>query len=158
MFDGQLYEIPFEGGQHFRGARRDRDLWSIQQNLRAGVPGTRAGQCDHAAEPALSHPAFAGCGHAGVRWQHADAQTVRDPGDAAATITAHANDTVQATSGGTIEDKWASAWSLLNGTFFEPPQKKCPIFGIGEACIISLDQAPTAAFVASGVAIVAEAP
>jgi hypothetical protein len=158
MFDGRLYEIPFEAVS-ISAAQDVIAIYGASSKIFALVY-LELGAGNVVTPQNLRFrirrlPATVTPGSGGTT---PTPKPFSGSGDAAATITAHANDTVQATTGGTPEDKWATAWSLLNGTFFEPPRKKCPIFGINEACIISLDQAPTAAFVANGVAIVAEAP
>src|ERR1044072_7052875 len=61
-------------------------------------------------------------------------------GDAAATITARQNDTVQATTSGTAVDIQSDAWNIVNGYIFVPPVlSRPPINGISGAFIASLD-------------------
>jgi hypothetical protein len=65
------------------------------------------------------------------------------PGDAAATVTARQNDTVQATTNGTAIDLWDDQWNIINGFIFVPPiPSRPPIIGISGAFILSLDTAP----------------
>jgi hypothetical protein len=76
--------------------------------------------------------------------------------DAAASFTAHANDTTQATTSGTALDYAPDVWNLINGydMLFAPEDR--PVINPNEAFIVSLDQAPSQAINCSGVAIVAE--
>jgi hypothetical protein len=71
-------------------------------------------------------------------------------GDAAATVTARANDTVQATTSGTAIVLHSDVFNTVNGyQFFWPPQD-IPTFGLSEACVLSLDTAPTSTMNMSG--------
>lgn len=65
-------------------------------------------------------------------------------GDAAATITARQNDTVQATTSGTAVDLQDDAWNIVNGYLWCPPvPSRPPVIGISGAFIVSLDTAPS---------------
>lgn len=76
-------------------------------------------------------------------------------GDAAATATAHVNDTTQATTSGTAAVLHADVFNTINGyQFFWPPNDQ-PTFGLSEAAILSLDTAPTG-MTMSGTLIFAE--
>lgn len=77
-------------------------------------------------------------------------------GDAAATATAHANDTTPATTGGTAVVLHSDVVNLVNGyQFFWPPEDR-PTAGLSEALVFSLDSAPLAARTMSGTLIFAE--
>ena len=77
-------------------------------------------------------------------------------GNAAATVTARANDTTPATTGGTAEVLHSDTFNLVNGYQFFFPQDDRPDFGLSEACVLSLDSAPAAARVMSGTLYFAE--
>lgn len=65
-------------------------------------------------------------------------------GDAASSATARINDTVQATSSGTIIDIWDDAWNIVNGWFWSPPIPSSSPMAIGGAAFrLSLDTAPS---------------
>lgn len=65
-----------------------------------------------------------------------------NPNDAAATVTAHANDTSQATSGGTAVDIYDDAWNTINGFPWYPPiPGRPPVCGLSGAIVLSLDTA-----------------
>jgi hypothetical protein len=66
------------------------------------------------------------------------------PNDTAATITAQANDTTQATTGGTAQTLFADAINVINGYLFLPPAEDRPIVAPSQAFIVSLDSAPGA--------------
>lgn len=70
-------------------------------------------------------------------------------GDAAATVTAHANDTTQ-TSGGTSVTIRGEDWNLINGYQYLAIPKKEIIFPPSQAFILSLDGAPAAGRVVNG--------
>lgn len=77
-------------------------------------------------------------------------------GDAAATATARANDTVQATTSGTASTLLSDVFNTVNGyQFFWPPDDR-PTFGLSEAAIVSLDQAPSSGLAMSGTLWLAE--
>jgi len=63
-------------------------------------------------------------------------------GDAAATVTAHANDTTQATTGGTAVEIYNDVWNTVNGFVWYPPiPGRPPIATISTAVTVSLDTA-----------------
>lgn len=69
-------------------------------------------------------------------------------GDAAATSTARANDTVQMTGTGTTIH--SDVFATLNGiSWFWPPEDR-PVIGLSQGMSLSLDTAPTAALTMSG--------
>lgn len=77
-----------------------------------------------------------------------------DPGDAAASFTAHANDTVKATTSGTavtIEENGAFLYSGWDYTFPNPP-----VFGPSEAIVVELITTPSATWILSGSVLVEE--
>lgn len=77
-------------------------------------------------------------------------------GDSAATVTARANDTVQATSSGATDVLHADVFNTVNGyQFFWPPNDQ-PTVGLNEAAVISLDTAPAAPMTMSGTLYVEE--
>jgi hypothetical protein len=81
------------------------------------------------------------------------------PGDAAATATARANDTTQATSSGTAVDLWSDQWNLLNGFLWVPPSVgRPPVIGLSGAFVVSLDAAPGSAVFCSGTVVFEELP
>jgi|ERR1700733_7999132 len=61
-----------------------------------------------------------------------------EPNDAAATVTAHANDTTQA-SGTTTVVLARDGYNVVNGYLFQPPESDRPVFAPGEICVLSLD-------------------
>lgn len=72
-------------------------------------------------------------------------------GDAAATATAHANDTVQTAVGsGSKVVLHSDVFNLVNGYQFFWPTKDIPDAGLNEALVLSLDTAPTSAVHISG--------
>lgn len=80
--------------------------------------------------------------------------TVATPGpiittDVAATVTARTNDTVQATSTGTVVDM-PDTWDLPFGYLWMPPEADRPIIGNSGAFVLSLDSAPSSAIVCNG--------
>lgn len=66
-------------------------------------------------------------------------------GDAAATITARANDTTQATSSGTALDIRSDVYNPINGYQFLPAPEDRPACNPSEAFVWSLDTAPSSA-------------
>lgn len=71
-------------------------------------------------------------------------------GDAAATATAHVNDTSQATTSGTKAVLHADVFNTVNGyQFFWPPDDR-PVIGLSEAAVLSLDTAPSSAMTMNG--------
>lgn len=65
-----------------------------------------------------------------------------NPNDAAATITAHANDTTQATSSGTAVDLYDDVWNTVNGFVWYPPiPGRPPVCPLGGAIVFSIDTA-----------------
>jgi hypothetical protein len=80
-------------------------------------------------------------------------------GDAAATATARANDTTQATSSGTAIDIWDDVWNLVNGYVWMPPVVGRPfIIPPSGAFILSLDSAPAAARTTNASVVFEELP
>jgi hypothetical protein len=77
--------------------------------------------------------------------------------DAAATATAHANDTTQATSGGSAIDLWDVVWNSVNGYFWEAPAGRPLIIPPSGAFVLSLDTAP-ASLVSNGSVLFEELP
>lgn len=72
-------------------------------------------------------------------------------GDAAATATARANDaTTQASTSGTPQTLHADVMNTVNGFSFFWPPNDIPTFKPGEACVLSLDTAPSSALTMSG--------
>ena len=78
------------------------------------------------------------------------------PNDAAATLTAHVNDTTLATTSGSAAILFARAWELLNGFFWMPPPESRPIVAPGQALIVRLGTAPSASMTGSGYCVVEE--
>lgn len=76
--------------------------------------------------------------------------------DTAASFTAHANDTTQATTNGTALDYTPDVWNLVNGYDMLYAPEDRPVVNPNEAFIVSLDQTPSQALNCSGVAIVSE--
>lgn len=65
-----------------------------------------------------------------------------NPNDAAATITAHANDTTQATSSGTAVDVYGDVINTVNGWVWYPPVPgRPPVAGLSGAMVLSIDTA-----------------
>ncbi len=77
-------------------------------------------------------------------------------GDAAATVTARANDTVQATTSGAVATLHSDVFNTVNGFQFFWPPNDMPTIGLSEAAILSLDTAPVAPLVMSGTFYLAE--
>jgi hypothetical protein len=77
-------------------------------------------------------------------------------GDAAATITAHANDTTQATTNGTALDIRSDAYNPINGYQYLPAPEDRAAAGLSEAIVFSLDTAPGSAETSSATAVFAE--
>lgn len=71
------------------------------------------------------------------------------PASASSGITAHANDTTQA-SAGTITTLFGKTWQLLNGLFWLPLPEFFPLIAPATGFIVSLDTAPSAAMKLSG--------
>jgi hypothetical protein len=71
-------------------------------------------------------------------------------GDVAATVTARANDsTTQASSSGATDILLSDVFNTVNGYQWGWGDNR-PTFGLSEACILSLDQAPTSPLFMSG--------
>lgn len=65
-----------------------------------------------------------------------------NPNDAAATITAHANDTTQASTSGTAVDLYGDVINTVNGWVWYPPVPgRPPICGLSGAVVLSIDTA-----------------
>jgi hypothetical protein len=79
-----------------------------------------------------------------------------NPGDAAATFTARANDTTQATTSGTSSRVVADVFNTINGYFYQPPREDRPRISSNEAFVVSLDAAPGSALTMSGTMVVEE--
>jgi hypothetical protein len=77
-------------------------------------------------------------------------------GDSAATVTARANDTTQATTNGTAVTLLADAFNLVNGYQWIFPPDDRPVAKLSEAIVLSLDSAPSAARTMSGTIVVEE--
>jgi hypothetical protein len=73
-----------------------------------------------------------------------------NPSDAAATVTARANDTTGQTTSGTQEIILARDWEFLNGFFWLPAPEQRPIIRPSEGCALQLAVAPSASMTASG--------
>ena len=73
-----------------------------------------------------------------------------NPGDAAATVTAHANDTTRSTTGGTISYLAYDVCNVINGYLFLPPAEDRPVIAPSQAFVFSLDTAPSGAETFSG--------
>lgn len=71
------------------------------------------------------------------------------PASASSGVTAHANDTTQA-SAGTITTIFGKTWQLLNGLFWLPTPEFCPLIAPATGFIVSLDTAPSASMKLSG--------
>lgn len=76
--------------------------------------------------------------------------------DAAATATARINDTTQATTNGTAAVLHADVFNTINGYQFFWAPADAPTFGLSEACVLSLDTAPSSSMVMSGTLYFAE--
>jgi hypothetical protein len=79
-----------------------------------------------------------------------------NPSDAAATFTAHANDTTAMTTSGTAETILARDWEFLNGFFWMPAPEQRPIIKPSQGFAINLPTAPSASMTASGTVWVEE--
>ena len=78
-------------------------------------------------------------------------------GDAAATVTARANDTVQATSASSSVKLLDDVFNIVNGYQFFFPPADVPTIGLSEAVVLSLDTAPNpSALLMSGTLYIAE--
>jgi hypothetical protein len=75
--------------------------------------------------------------------------------DTAAVVTSRTNDTTQATTSGTAVDE-PDVWNPINGYQKLYPPEDRPVVGPNAAFILSLDQAPGAAFTCNGVITVEE--
>lgn len=77
-------------------------------------------------------------------------------GDAAATITARANDTTPASTSGTATTLLSRDWEFLNGLLvvFTPDER--PVIAPGQAVALNLPVAPSGAMLASGTLVVEE--
>lgn len=71
------------------------------------------------------------------------------PASASSGITAHANDTTQA-SAGTLTTIFGATWQLLNGLLWLPTPEFCPLIAPSTGFIVSLDTAPSASMKLSG--------
>jgi hypothetical protein len=72
------------------------------------------------------------------------------PNDAASVVTAHANDTSQASFSGGGVLMMADAWEILNGYLYMPFPDDRPVIPAGGGIALSLDTAPSASMTASG--------
>lgn len=70
------------------------------------------------------------------------------PTDQASVVTAHTNDTTQAS--GTIVTLWADVWNVVNGYLYLPPSDDRPVVGAGQLFLFDLDDAPGSALTVSG--------
>lgn len=70
-------------------------------------------------------------------------------GSSASGITAHANDTTQA-SAGTITTMFGKTFNLLNGVFWMPSPEMRPVISISTGFIVDLATAPSASMKLSG--------
>lgn len=77
-------------------------------------------------------------------------------GDASAVATARANDTVQATTSGTMSLLRAEAWNPINGYQYMPYPDDQPIIAPNQAFVVSLDTAPAASISLSITAVIEE--
>jgi hypothetical protein len=77
-------------------------------------------------------------------------------GDSAATVTAHANDTTQATTSGTSSTLLSDIFNVVNGYQWIFPPDDRPVFQPSQAAVLSLDTAPGAAETMSGTMVIAE--
>lgn len=77
-------------------------------------------------------------------------------GDAAATVTAHANDTTQATTSGTSQTLRGDIFNVINGFLYQPAPDDRPVIAPGQAFIVSLDSAPASAQTMSGTVTIEE--
>jgi hypothetical protein len=77
-------------------------------------------------------------------------------GDAAATVTAHANDTTAATTSGTATTLMARDWEFLNGflVVFTPDER--PVIAPSQTVALNLPTAPSGATLASGTILIEE--
>jgi hypothetical protein len=75
-----------------------------------------------------------------------------NPGDAAATVTAHVNDTTNATTSGGTVAAIADDFNVINGYLHMPPEADRIIVGPNSALTIALLSAPAAAETMSGTA------
>lgn len=72
------------------------------------------------------------------------------PGDAAATATAHVNDTSRSTTGGTAATLVADAFNTINGWMYLPAPEDRILVQRTQALVLSLDTAPSASMNISG--------
>jgi hypothetical protein len=78
--------------------------------------------------------------------------------DTAASFTAHANDTTQATSSGTIVYRHSDGWNVRVPFVYLPPPEHRALVANAAALTVRLDSAPTDAVLVSGTALVREMP
>lgn len=97
-------------------------------------------------------PATVTAGSAGSTPTPSKART----GDASATITAHANDTTQATTSGTALDIRSDVYNPINGYQYLPAPEDRAAANPSEAIAFSLDTAPSGAETMNATAVVAE--
>lgn len=76
-------------------------------------------------------------------------------GSASSGITAHANDTTQA-SAGTLTNIHAMTWQLLNGLLWIPTPECRPIISVSTGFIVDLATAPSASMKLSGTIVYEE--
>lgn len=83
-------------------------------------------------------------------------QKVSGTNDAAATVTAHVNDTVRSTTSGTSSTLFADVYNVLNGYQWVFPEDDRPQCGLSQAIVLSLDGAPGSAQSSSGTLVIGE--
>lgn len=71
-------------------------------------------------------------------------------GDAAATVTAHINDTVAMTTSGSASILFARTWEFLNGFFWLPTPREEIVIAPSQALAVNLPVAPSASMTVSG--------
>jgi hypothetical protein len=77
--------------------------------------------------------------------------------NAAATVTAHCNDTTQATTSGTAAILAAHAVNVINGYLYLPPEADRPVIAPSQAFVLSLNSAPASgSYVMSGTITIEE--
>lgn len=79
-----------------------------------------------------------------------------NPGDAAPTVTAAANNTTRSTTSGTAATLVADVFNTINGYLWMPPPEDRPVIGLASAAVVSLDSAPSAAMTMSGTLVFEE--
>lgn len=77
-------------------------------------------------------------------------------GDAAATFTAHINDTTPMTTNGTAVALYSDVWHFLNGLLWLPPPEHRPIIAPSQGFAVALPTAPSGSMTVSGTLIVEE--